>query len=325
MGAGGSIINTNDEDILKQAREIYNTDPDRFERLVKEVREAHSNDEKEVVEDKEENVDSETEISGDGTSRERRVIEEMNFVRTNPHEYAARLEKVASQFKGVNRHVGSNFVIKTKEGASAVLECAKELRSLTKPLPKLSLNMPKGMTEAARDHVDDTGPKSIIGHIGSDSSTPVSRLERHGTWIGKCGENISYGWDDPEMIVMQLMIDDDVPDRGHRRTILDGAFRVCGVAIGGHKKYGKMCVITYAADYTKKMKSKSGAVEASDGSLTEEMKNVLNSLPVRDRLKPKVEKLLKQGAKVTLKYTAKSVEMTALFSSGSKSVMKASW
>ena len=76
---------------------------------------------------------------------------------------------------------------------------------------------------------------------------------------------------------------------------------------------------------TKKMKSKSGVVEASDGNLTEEMSNVLNSLPVRDRLKPQVEKLLKQGAKVTLKYTAKSVEMTALFSSGSKSVMRASW
>ena len=319
MGAAGSI-NTNDEDILKQAREIYNKDPDRFERFVKEVREHQDNDdEKEVVEERGNDVDS----SGDERSR---VIEEMNFVRTKPHEYAARLEKVASQFKGTNRHLdGSNVVIKTKEGAKAVLECAKELRNMTTPLPKLSLNMPKGMTEAARDHVDDTGPKSIIGHIGSDNSTPVLRLERYGTWIGKCGENISYGWDDPEMIVMQLMIDDDVPDRGHRRTILDGAFRVCGVAIGGHKKYGKMCVITYAADYTKKMKSKSGAVEASDGSLTEEMKNVLNSLPVRDRLKPQVEKLLKQGAKVTLKYTAKSVEMTALFSSGSKSVMKASW
>ena len=43
MGAAGSI-NTNDEDILKQAREIYNKDPDRFERFVKEVREHQDND-----------------------------------------------------------------------------------------------------------------------------------------------------------------------------------------------------------------------------------------------------------------------------------------
>ena len=112
MGAAGSI-NTNDEDILKQAREIYNKDPDRFERFVKEVREHQDNDdEKEVVEERGNDVDS----SGDERSR---VIEEMNFVRTKPHEYAARLEKVASQFKGTNRHLdGSNVVIKTKEGPS---------------------------------------------------------------------------------------------------------------------------------------------------------------------------------------------------------------
>ena len=312
MGAAGSIIDTNDEEIVKQAQQIYDKDPDRFERLVMEVRN------KKVPED-EENVTLET-------SREIRVIEEMNFVRTKPHEYAARLEKIALQFKGKDRYLDGSprVVVKTKEGSVPVLECAKELRGIKNPLPKFSLRMPKGMIHASHDHVDDTGPKSIIGHIGSDNSTPVSRLERHGTWIGKAGENISYGWDDPEMIVMQLMIDDNVPDRGHRRAILDDTFRVCGVAIGSHEKYGKMCVITYAADYAKKMKNKSGVLESSGGVLTDEMSNVLNSLPVRDRLKPQIEKLLKQGAKVTLKYSEKSVEVTALFA-GNKSVMKASW
>ena len=72
------------------------------------------------------------------------------------------------------------------------------------------------------------------------------------------------------------------------------------------------------------MKNKSGVLESSGGVLTDEMSNVLNSLPVRDRLKPQIEKLLKQGAKVTLKYSEKSVEVTALFA-GNKSVMKASW
>jgi uncharacterized protein YkwD len=306
MGAAASVVD-NEESILKHASEIYENDPERFERLVQEVRRRSSKNQPDENEAK-------TEI---------KVIEEMNFVRTRPQEYAMKLEKVAMQYKGKDRILESGAVLKTTEGTKAVLECANELKRLTKPLSKLSLRMPEGMVQAAQDHVNDTGPKSIIGHIGSDQSNPVMRLERHGTWIGNAGENISYGWDDPEKIVMQLMIDDNVPDRGHRRAILDDKFKVCGVAIGSHKKYGKMCVVTYAGDYAKKRSTKSGVIEAS-GTLSTEMLNVLNSLPVRDHLKPKVEEYLKQGATISLKYTSKSVEMTASFGS-SKSVMKATW
>ena len=84
---------------------------------------------------------------------------------------------------------------------------------------------------------------------GKDGSRMCDRANRYGKWIGKVGENISYGQYDPRDVVIQLIIDDSLRDRGHRDNIFDPAFRVVGVAFGGHSKYRSMCVTTFAAGH----------------------------------------------------------------------------
>ena len=62
---------------------------------------------------------------------------------------------------------------------------------------------------------------------------------------GYTGENISYGDDNARNIVIQLLVDDGVPSRGHRKNILNFKFDEVGVSVGKHSGYGSMCVIDF--------------------------------------------------------------------------------
>ena len=112
------------------------------------------------------------------------------------------------------------------------------------------------LAHASRDHVNDTGPKGVTGHNGSDGSSVSKRIERYGVWQGTNGENISYGCKTGKEIVLQLIIDDGVPSRGHRRNIFNSDYYYIGSACGNHKVYEAMCVMDFAGGMVTKDQAK---------------------------------------------------------------------
>lgn len=175
------------------------------------------------------------------------VLAEINLARTDPRAYAGFIREFRRRFRGKNYVLpGSTTRIQTSEGVSAVDEAIRFL-SRSKPLPLLTWS--EGLAAAAAELAEEQGDSGATGHIGKQSHGVRERIERHGKWERRIGENIGYGPEEPRNMVMQLIIDDGVPDRGHRKNTFSTGFATAGVACGPHPRFGSMCVVDFAGGF----------------------------------------------------------------------------
>ncbi len=180
---------------------------------------------------------------------EKAIVREINIARMNPKGYASFLGKWKPYYDGKLLKIPGETIHMTKEGVTAVNEAIGSMRSMN-PAPRLTPS--KGMSRGAKDHVKDQDSSGSSQHKGSDGSQPWDRVNRYGTWEKSIGENIFYGSDKAQNIVMGLIIDDGVPGRGHRKNIFGPDFHVIGVACGHPGTFRTVCVITFAGGYKEK-------------------------------------------------------------------------
>lgn len=175
----------------------------------------------------------------------RQVLAETNLARTAPQRYANYIREFRRSFVGKAYRVPGTFnMVMTKEGTRAVDEA---LRYLARQRPVPALSWSPGLAAAAADLVREQTASGETGH--GDSWGIRERIEGHGSWTSTIGENISYGPDTARMVVMGLIIDDAVPDRGHRRNIFNRAFSTAGAACGPHPLYRTICVMDFAGGF----------------------------------------------------------------------------
>lgn len=175
--------------------------------------------------------------------QDRGIVDEVNRLRSNPAKYAELLEKRLQYYSGQMLVLPGRVPMKTREGAKAVREAIEFLKK-TPDRPKLE--DARDIERAALDHVRDIGPKGLVQHKGSDRTDPADRVARRGRDRVAIGEVISFGPEQARDVVIDLVVDDGVEDRGHRKILLDPSFRYAGAACGPHKVYGTMCVIDFA-------------------------------------------------------------------------------
>jgi len=90
------------------------------------------------------------------------------------------------------------------------------------------LSPQKNLFESAKCHAVSSGKAGYIGHTRLSNSGCVSKFS---------GECCSYGQFDALEIVMQLLIDSDVPSLGHRKICLSSSYNTLGVSVQPHKTY----------------------------------------------------------------------------------------
>ena len=187
-----------------------------------------------------------------GLVSNQQILDEINLARTNPNFYISLLEDMKKYFDGNYYKEPGEITQITYEGVGAVNETITALRNYG---TRSALILSEGISKGCLDHVNDHGSKGLTGHTGSDGSEPWDRANRYGKWSKSFGENISYGEKTARKIVLQLIIDDGVPSRGHRENIFNSKFTKLGAAFGSHSKWDYMCVIGFAGEYEEKTSS----------------------------------------------------------------------
>ena len=134
-----------------------------------------------------------------------------------------------------------------KENETDRDEYLESLYADLKVLPRLKPLVPnEKLHHSASHHAVDMGKNGKIGHESSDGTDLHTRIKRYHQGHTVLAENCSYGYDDALNIVIQLLIDDNRPEKKHRNVMLGHNFLHMGVSIRDHKAYGANCVMDFS-------------------------------------------------------------------------------
>ena len=186
---------------------------------------------------------------------ENQVLKEINYVRRNPKKYIKFLKKLKKGMRGKVLKLPNGERWQMTEGKSAINEAIRDLKRASR-LKEVKYS--NGLSEVANIQLKDLKKNINLKHRGKDGSTLATRLSRVGRVGNSAAENISYYSKDAQTIVLTMIIDDGVRNRGHRKNILSKKFTKIGIAHGKGKSKVSVCVLVFADRFTKGKKG--GAV-----------------------------------------------------------------
>lgn len=157
---------------------------------------------------------------------EKEAVYYMNLVRINPPLFAETF---------LTDYLKKNDLKKDKEVKGLI----KELEE-TQKMEILQPN--QALTDFARTHAKDMGETGRTGHSSSDGTSFRTRIEPLTQRFTAINENCNYGNDKGIDAVIDLLIDRNVPNLGHRKNILNPEMELVGVAIEPHRRWRFNCV-----------------------------------------------------------------------------------
>ena len=196
------------------------------------------------------------------TAVDKELFNLLNKTRADPHSFIPHLQKLLECFEGdvLKREGKTN--LRTNEGPKAVKEAIEYLQTKAEKVTE-PLRWSEELTKAAKEHVEDTGPKGLLSHESSNGGSVKERLQKHGKIINCYGENLSFHCDTAIEVLQQLIVDDGVADRGHRDNLFNKEFKIFGSFTGAHRDYEHMTCMDLAG----------GLIKTGDADPIEEQMN----------------------------------------------------
>ena len=149
-------------------------------------------------------------------SQELEMVNEINLLRGNPSGYIQYVDAYVSE----QRRTGGFPV------DQAVVD---ELKSELRQLGPLSILTPSQcIYQAAKDHGIDQKPTGDVNHEGRDGSWPWDRVRKACPNMQDGNENLVAGTPSIRTAVILLLIDEGIPTRGHRKTLLKPEWKYVG-------------------------------------------------------------------------------------------------
>jgi hypothetical protein len=173
-----------------------------------------------------------------------KVINEINQVRTNPQKYAEKVRKFKSYFKGKILKFPEIIPIMTSEGPSAFEEAARFLDNLDAMEP---LKYSAGLTHVAHDALIDIQKLDDVDELAD--LTLDSYINRHGQIVGQLAQAVDFGSSLPELVVINLLVDDGDLNRTNRENIINPKYLIVGVSSGNHPVYHNCTVVMYCRHF----------------------------------------------------------------------------
>jgi hypothetical protein len=173
----------------------------------------------------------------------RKVITEINLCRTNPQGYITKLKKYQNYFKGNLLSPPDVTPQLTSEGPNAYEEAIKVLEVL-EPLRPVRFSI--GLTNISHDSINFIQKSDEYEKL---SELVDKQIKDNGQVIGHYSQAIEFGSSIPELIVINLLVDDGNYQRKNRQNLLSVNYRMVGVTSGAHNVYQNCTVIVLAQHF----------------------------------------------------------------------------
>ena len=161
--------------------------------------------------------------------QEQSIAYYMNYARKNPSIF---LSNAINVFIAGHPEVVSNYT-------KGLQEAFKKL----KPLPVLTPDLP--LSNVSRSHAVDLSTHKTLSHSSTNGKSFQDRVT---PFVAQCASeciNASQRFDAIES-VLTLLFDFNVPDLGHRKTILDGKYTKAGFGYSVNPQWNSIVVVDFS-------------------------------------------------------------------------------